>query len=308
MERTDHGKIVDTIDTLVFKINAGQFDESNATIGEEMLKRMRLRHERIQAAKLAVNAMFQFKEAAALHGGLKRYREFLFDLFPDASRHWFDTTSETNNRVLTFNYDRLFELAFHDRFNVDTQQWGFYGQKVLNSGLDHAYYNNIEFAPDRFCLLKLHGSIGMWVGDDYGEPRHAYQFPAPLSTFEATDDFYFAEPATGSEPFRLKSTPLQIFPHERQFIRGNKSGFLFHRYVENVWKYAEELVARAREIVIIGYSFAGIDRQPFLELLSQAKDCETICVRNPDAKDICAKVLRNHSEWSGIIRADDTGF
>ena len=308
MERKDHGKIVDTIDTLVAKINDGQFDESNAIMGEEMQKRHSLRHERIQAAKLAVSTMFHFKESAAIGTGLNSYRDFLYDLFPGASSRWWDNIGETNYRVLSFNYDRMFEIAFHDRFNIDLEQWGFYGGKVLNSGLDVVYNKRIEFERNRFSFLKLHGSIEMWVGDDYGETSHGYRFPKQVNNFEPTDDLYFAEPVDGPHPLRLKATPIMVFPHERQFIRGNKSGYPFHRYIEKVWEYAEELVGHATEVVIIGYRFAGIDRQPFLDLLSRAKACKKIIVHNPEAKHICDRLFRSHPEWRGIITDEESGF
>ena len=125
------GGTIDTVDTLVWKIDRGEFDQSKAVMGEEMMKEHQRRAQRVHAAKLAISALFQSREAAALDTGLKRYREFLSDVFPGAENFWFGKVAETPCAVLSFNYDRLFELAFQDRFRVDAKRWGFYGQKVF---------------------------------------------------------------------------------------------------------------------------------------------------------------------------------
>jgi hypothetical protein len=61
--------------------------------------------------------------------------------------------------VLTFNYDRLFEMAFVSRFRCDVKTSCLYGESLLNSGMDYVSGGGIEVAADRFAFLKLHGSV-----------------------------------------------------------------------------------------------------------------------------------------------------
>jgi len=64
--------------------------------------------------------------------------------------------------VLTFNYDRMFEIAFLGRFNLDG--YALYDRRVLNSGVPaiSGIRTKILFEPEAFSFLKLHGSILGW--------------------------------------------------------------------------------------------------------------------------------------------------
>lgn len=293
-------RTVDTFDTLVQKIDAGHYDDTDAFIGEEMIRKHQLRSQRVQAAKLAISALFHFKEAAAFDTGLKRYRDFLGDLFPVAGSEWNGMDAHTCC-VLTFNYDRVFEIAFQDRFNVDLQQWGLYGGRVLNAGLDMWYNRRVEFTENRFSFLKLHGSIGMWADDDHGDTRHHYLLPEAGHNFTPTDDYYFAESADGPKPMRLKAQPLLVFPHERQRALDQQQGDFSQHYLQQVWARAAQLMSQAAEVSIVGYSFASIDRESFLNLLGNAKACKRIVVQNPDAVEICGRLEMRHPDWKGKL-------
>ena len=73
------------------------------------------RQSRVIAATLATSAAFLAKEPLARQTCFGRYREFISDLFPGAEAHWFRIPRSNRRYVLTFNYDRLFEMAFLDR-------------------------------------------------------------------------------------------------------------------------------------------------------------------------------------------------
>ena len=163
------------------------------------------------------------------------------------------------------------------------------------------YNNRVEFAEDRFSFLKLHGSIGMWAQDDYGETRHGYAVPFAERAWKPADDLFFPESADQQRPQHRRAEPLLVFPHERQKILDQDSGSLSRLYVQKVWERARELVARAVEITIIGYSFAGIDRQPFLRLLSHAKQCRAIIIQDPNAEEMCLRLAARHPEWKGVL-------
>src|SRR6266481_19111 len=104
---------------------------------------------------------------------------------------------------MTFNYDRLFEIAFLDRFKIEP--YGLYDVRVLNSGVTLVGIN-IEFEPEAFSFLKLHGSVHGWAIDflGLGHPKHQrihFESPAKPRSGESAiinDDFSFSlSPLTG---------------------------------------------------------------------------------------------------------------
>lgn len=85
--------------------------------------------------------------------------------------------------MLTFNYDRLFEMAFLDRFSASIDGYGLYDVSVLNSGVTLPGVK-IEFTPEAFSFLKLHVSVCRWTIDftGTGQPQHQQcRFEAPVA-------------------------------------------------------------------------------------------------------------------------------
>ena len=251
-------------------------------------------------ATLATSAAFLVKEPAARQTGLRRYREFISDVFPGTETRWLWMPPTKSRHVLTFNYDRLFEIAFLDRFQISP--YGLYDFKVLNSGVTLSGVE-IEFEPETFSFLKLHGSVGAWTIDLSGMGHPAHQrcyFEAPDANkppLEINDDYFFH----AQHQNVLKRPPLLYFPFHRQFILSNESGFAFQKYVRGVWARAHELIAKATEIHVIGYSIAGVDRGPVLDMLETAQDCRRLIIQGPDAERICAKLRIDRTRLRDLI-------
>ena len=80
--------------------------------------------------------MFVAREEKARSEGLQSYERFIASIF--GGDPWQEGVKAADCHVLTFNYDRLFEIAFLDHFkSFDTRSAFLYGNSALNSGFNH---------------------------------------------------------------------------------------------------------------------------------------------------------------------------
>ena len=212
--------------------------------------------------------------------------------------------------MLTFNYDRLFEMAFVDRFNF--AGYGLYDMRVLNSGVTLEGIN-IEFTPEAFSFLKLHGSVGGWTVDftGTGSPKHQicyFERPVANQVITIDDTLFFSEGPDRQHPDHIKKPPLLFFPYQRQRIVSAESGFPFDSYARVIWKRATELISNATTIHVIGYSFSGIDRDPMLEMLDQARHCQRLVIQGLDADRICHKLRLDRPQLESLIESAPFAF
>src|ERR1039458_8629314 len=121
---------VQTLDTLVARLGAEARDTSNRLTNNERQRR----DVQVLDAKIATTALFLELETKAKEAGLPRYDNFLSELFGNSVK-WAEASRKAHCNVLTFNYDRLFEMAFLSRFRSDAGQYPLYGKSLLNSGL-----------------------------------------------------------------------------------------------------------------------------------------------------------------------------
>ncbi|MFN0067050.1 MAG: hypothetical protein ACKVYV_05375, partial [Limisphaerales bacterium] len=113
--------------------------------------------------------LFRSLEAQAKNK-LGSYRRFLTEML-GPQRQWSCGLESSNYRVLTFNYDRMFELAFLCESGWNTGLGPLYLQDGLNAGIDYSGQSSPSFAQDRFAFLKLHGSVGVWSELQNNSPR-----------------------------------------------------------------------------------------------------------------------------------------
>jgi hypothetical protein len=301
---------VDTVDELVRRIDQGHYDESPGFVmGDALLERQRVRHERIENAVIAISALFVHLEGRVAKRGLRRYQEFLNELFPDSSSHWPPTQHADSRHVITFNYDRIFEAAFRERFNFDTQQFGLYGGLGLNSGLDVVYNREVKFSEDRFSFLKLHGSVGMWAVDDLNDVCHQYALPRINQPQEIKDEMFYQKNGADDKKPRRTVFPLLFFPHQRHFVLAQDNAYHFKAYARAVWTRAEKVISNASQIRVIGYSFSGIDRKPFLDVLRKANRCDRIVIQSPNnAEELCARLGSSNADLRPILEAASFAF
>ncbi len=227
------------------------------------------------------------------------YQRLILKIFP-GSGEWQQRFRGTRCHLLTFNYDRLFEMALLRMFGIDAETHLLYGEDILNSGLHHCMGDSMGFKDGRFCFLKLHGSVGMRIHEEYGQPRY-YPYldgAKPGEKLELNDERFLARSAN-QLPQDLDPKPLIVFPFEKDFVRsGAHNQLAFREYIATVWLQAERVVESATEIWFIGYSFAMMDRTTVLGLLARAKQCERLVVQNlpGEAEKICQILSVEHPE------------
>jgi hypothetical protein len=122
---------VQTIDSLTDRIHKGLLHDSR----HSNTQANGTRNLRVRSAKIATTALFLWLEREAKSKPLDGYERFLLELFPGTGPLRMRLRN-SNCHVLTFNYDRLFEMALLRSFGHDETQL-LYGESVLNSGLNN---------------------------------------------------------------------------------------------------------------------------------------------------------------------------
>lgn len=283
----ERGAVAQTLDDLAWLVHQGTLADNS--LGTNHLENDRL----VQEAKTAVAAMFLAKEAEAVNDGLIGYRNLLRHVFPtDLGTDYRLALRRTPNRVVTFNYDRLFELAFRVHFPSYDSTDAPYCPAVLNSGLYQALPRRVEVDLNRFSYLKLHGSVGLYSYEEAGECAHRQDTPDPTRPVPITDEKFFVPPGQGIHS--NKATPaLVVFPHEKDFLNNYADNQLPYRfYIPEVWKAAHHFASQAKEIWIVGYSCPKPDFSAWSSLLTGAAKCRRIVVWDPCAKEICEKRIK----------------
>ena len=246
----------------------------------------------VRKAKVATAACLLDKEDVARGALIDRYRDFiqrkiLHDGGP--STPTLHRLRQSGARVLSFNYDRMFELAFFAAFGDASLRGQYaYGTHALNSGLQLGGKVG-EFDPGTFCFLKVHGSIGLMCNQDgFGQQvRQLSDIASWASPTPTSDSTYFSDQPT----WQTWRDPLIVFPYEKDFVMSNNnSGLVFRDYIKSVWEHASQTIQEASEIWVIGYSFDPTDRKYLINLLKKAKNCKRIVIQN--LKDECDRIDR----------------
>jgi len=247
----------------------------------------------VRNAKVSTSACFLEKEGQVMERLLPKYKTFIHKIFNDGtvSVPCSNRLQNSNARVFSFNYDRLFELAFFSADIVDDDSRNPDPYELLNSGLNVNYTSDLEIIKDRFCFIKLHGSIGIRCKEEleYGPNVYRDGDIANWKQLKVTDEMFFASSMPG--PFR--DSPLIVFPYDKAFIRDGKPNKITSReYISKIWDHAEYVFKEATEMFVIGYSFSdGVDSKYLVDLMRRATNCRQIEIQN--LPDECARI----SNW-----------
>ena len=281
----------DTLDKLVklFEERFKTFSSGRGVIWENAdTEQENLTDEQILNAKIATAALFLDKESEARKTALKGYKEFLLPTVFGRDQRWQSAVNGSDCSVLTFNYDRLFEIAFLDYIkDFQCEQFPLYGKSVLNSGFDPISAwgrKKIEIEPGRFCFLKLHGSAGWWAKMCATNQADKWRDYCPNTPHIPTDLVQLEQCLAENK----KLEPLIAFPHEKQrFTSAHPGDFVQGPYIGEVWAHAAAVLGEATEVIVIGYSFAEIDRTHMVEnLLRKTPKTTTIRIVNKDVEAV----------------------
>jgi len=278
--------------------------------GKELSRRQALTDKQIRDAKIATSAMFLAKEPKARETGLPRYRQFITEVFGGPPCEI--AVRETDCHVLTFNYDRLFEIAFLESFpDYDASRGFLYGKDALNSAFnpDFGCCSVVQPVPDRFCFLKLHGSAGWWAKRDNETGERRCWPSGPLKALSLVE----IEKSIPKQRGVFGWEPLITFPHERQlsreFFKSNEKsiGYAWAPYTDAVWKHAADVVANATEVKVVGYSFNPIDSRYMVNELLNKTTCQKVVIQNKDVETV-RKNLASYTQLRGRLEFDPTPF
>lgn len=237
-----------TIDRLARRIEDECQRQKHPLVSIDAAKRMSLDQaawDKIREAKIATVAMFLEAEKQARSTDLSGYQNFLSIIF-EGDRDP-KVLESTPCRILNFNYDRLFEMAFTDYFTLDSNA-NYYGKTWLNSGLDFLHQQAYDIAPDRFCFLKLHGTAAMLVAEQHGEPRYGLGAPIHNANLLIEDNYFWPSNRKDSANPRENPEPLIVFPHEKDRAREQKTSFLYDKYIRAIWdEHAPKVVQDANQ-------------------------------------------------------------
>jgi hypothetical protein len=260
--------------------------------------------------RITTDAFFLHLEQQVSAQAMQRFRGFWHDALGVFTDDWFKAFPSSEHRLVSFNYDRVPELALLRFFSAAAGQQhslDIYGQEVLNTGLSE--HGGCEFAKGRFCFLKLHGSIGIEpVGQNEIDAQFGQSFrhysPIGSSIDRLTDKFYFKDKPDKDGLPAPRIIPLIAFPVDKQRIEGGGKDYNFERYINAVRPQAEEIFRGASEIRVIGYSFAAPDKQWLLDMMRLAPPESEIIVHNPHAARLC-KELTVYDHFKNVTALDD---
>jgi hypothetical protein len=249
-------------------------------------------------SRVVTDALFLHTERQMSPQTMQPFVDFWHEVLGSYSDKWRAGFPSTKHRLVSFNYDRMPELALSHHFReVAGDAYNpkdLYGPDVLNTGL--SYYDGLKFRDASFSYLKLHGSIGITpVGknEDLAIFGHHFVHYAPLgrTTPEISDDLYFENTFDESGLPKRKLTPLIAFPADKQRIEEGGSEYNLEDYIKAIRAKANEIFSKAESIRIVGYSFRAPDKKWLIELMRTAPKGAKIIVQNPHAKEICRKLM-----------------
>lgn len=220
--------------------------------------------DKVKNAKRAMSALFLAFEDEAVSKAFSTYTRLFEVIFSEGKSPFIEERLKTTKaRVLTFNYDRLFEGTFLKWVRGQPTKLAEY-ERVTFRDLQAVFDGN-DPSPDaeRFALLKLHGSVAQHHFDGSNHQSDFHYKP------DLEEGFDLAESLFGEKE---KWVPMMVFPHEKEpddeELKSLKHPFF--RYQQSIWEHAQALCHHACEIHVLGYSMQAIDLFHFKKLVESA--------------------------------------
>lgn len=164
-----------------------------------------------------------------------------------------------NLRIVSWNYDLQFEMAYMD----------YTGQRDIDSGYLKTivkYDNTLGFSNDKFCIYKINGTTQF-----IGKTRRYHL----LETFDKGFNKEIYNQVVRNYTARV-SHNSEIYP---------LVSFAWERKGDAVLPLAIEDVKDTLVLVVIGYSFPMFNREIDRMILGSMKNLEKVYIQAPDAED-----------------------
>lgn len=214
--------------------------------------------------------------------------------------------------VISFNYDNVVECAVDGHCLTD---WtgGWTGQVVTSHDIvdrlpplpsailseellmSRATYPlpSIDQVARSLRLLKLHGSLSWyWSPDDEtGVTLQRWRVPGTFGVHSPDDEEARLRALPGRVPFIVPPTAI-------------KSSYLTNLVVREIWRRARTALAKAKRLIVIGYSIPPEDQvvSGMLTETIRGRDVEVIIV------DLCPKIIKERLEHLGITSGESLHF
>jgi hypothetical protein len=267
----------------------------------------------IRKAKASISAYFFSLEPKAIIKGLQPYKDFIDEILP--MKDGTSLLTKSNKRVLSFNYDRLFEMSFANRFlrYDEHDMFTLCGPNYLNSGFTLSN-GRMQIQSDRFTFLKMHGSVGHIARPLLGNNGSEVEFflnPLNISFQGKSWDQIVGIPSRDK-----KITPIDSlihFPIEKaafleQVVGKELTSYDRRTYISDIWNAAENIMMSAHNVYLIGFSGKGKDSGYLEKLLKISKNLNSITIYDPDAKNIAIRVKRMRPDLRGRIYSESCNF
>jgi len=148
--------------------------------------------------------------------------------------------------VITFNYDRLVELAFLEIMSRPGVYWASDLYAIPISPAAQRVGGPARQRMPAFKLLKLHGSLSWWYSGPDAEQSDPIYWTGWRGRFgEGMKDLW---PEFGDESLVVDKVPMLVPP------AATKTPFYKNRLLAAQWVQAAEALQNAEELVLMGYS------------------------------------------------------
>ena len=165
----------------------------------------------------------------------------------EALREFVRNCNKAKVHFITFNYDDVLDRALYEDEGIEWDPSSGYGFPCLPSSNVFGSRYADDGKPPTTLLLKLHGSVNWMPKAGYVEPyvMDAITHHAEWGVGQTGDDSLISS--------HLESEPLMIPPVL------SKSGLVEQPILRLVWHRAFKLLANARRVAFLGYSFPTTD-------------------------------------------------
>jgi hypothetical protein len=222
--------------------------------------------------KVALSIFFIFEQ-------LKNKPDYRYDAFYASLLDSSITSFPKNVRIISWNYDFQFELAFQE-YSGDRRISS--SQAMLNVVTKFDYRKSND---DKFKICKLNGTTT--IHKDRGFHQYGY-----IDEFDKTLDKNivenFVRNYAAAVYFNNEFYPSLSFAWEKQYAE------------DNIVEYATREILDTEILVVIGYSFPFFNREIDRKLIGSMANLKSVYFQSPDAENLIDRFLSIRQDYNKL--------